>query len=1040
MALLFNSRNFHQLRAFLRLAGFFVILCVSVSILGYLCLITVQTKHLVEWESIKNRENSISEIRMTAQLLSHINESAPSLTRALSSTMNGTQLSFDEIVTKVAPALFLALSITSELSLISYLGLDGLLFAYYIEQGQLLALYSNISHSSMWYTNPVNRDTGNLYGDAVVFKPLLTVNETWLRMAMNRTVSCSSISAKWHKDPQYSLLLIIAPMDGRGVVTFGYPLETVTLHFKTLDFHGGYFFLSTIRGHVIIPTNAKDTEISVDDGLVKVKIGSMHSNDLNCVSFNNDSQILGGTEIGNYKFHCSTLDIAGVPFVYVLQYPRIGFVEIIKRNNISIVLLVLVLVLTVVPTCLFMFLTLRAIKREMYLCSKLIGQLEATQQAERKSMNKTKAYAGINHDVRGSLAAVTGFIDICQGNAKEGKVSELATNLSLMKNCTDDLLRILNSVLNMSKVEAGKASLELEDFNLAQLLEDVVDMFYPLGMKKEVDIVLDPCDGSIFKVPLVRGDRLKLKQILCNLISNAIKFTPDGHISVRAAVKRRNFKKEIIASNRSATLRMFSCFYVGKKHQDQDLYTDLDAFHAVKENPNELEIEFEVDDTGNGIPKDKQLSIFEDYVQVKETAIGQEGCGLGLGIVQSLVRIMKGELSIVDKEHGERGTCFRFNIFVSTCEQETVDMDENRVSSGFQHFQFMSLKPEGSHMVMCIHGEERRKVLKKYIENLNIKVTILNPGRDLRSQLERLKRRLDLPHTIPVKTADSSDNSSLSPTINSDIGSNSKNSNIRDGADVIQPQYKTKSSSGIIVFVIDSNVVSSSNEFDKTISGFRKETEKFTCKFVWLEDQVLRLANRNSRYQEGDYVIHKPLHGSRLIQVLSLLPDFKGSSSPRNVSKSTTGSTPQREAMSFDVEKPREVVETIDTEMPLKGKAVLLVEDKKVLQHVTATFLNKLGADVKICSNGQEAVNQVLNTLRDTKKGESSSTSHPYDYIFMDCEMPVMDGYIATKLIREGEGRYGVHTPIIALSAHAMPEKASKSIDADLFYKESNGI
>lgn len=188
----------------------------------------------------------------------------------------------------------------------------------------------------------------------------------------------------------------------------------------------------------------------------------------------------------------------------------------------------------------------------------------------------------------------------------------------------------------MSKIEAGKTSLEIEDFNLAELLEEVVDMFYPLGMNKGIDIVLDPCDGSTLKSANVRGDRLKLKQILCNLVNNAIKFTSEGHVSIRAVVKKKNFRKEIIASNRTTVMKFLSRFC----YKNQDSFNDLDALNTVEENPNEVEFEFEVDDTGKGIPKDKQKSLFEDYVQVKETATEQEGTGLGLGIVQSLVRII----------------------------------------------------------------------------------------------------------------------------------------------------------------------------------------------------------------------------------------------------------------------------------------------------------------------------------------------------------------------------------------------------------------
>lgn len=98
--------------------------------------------------------------------------------------------------------------------------------------------------------------------------------------------------------------------------------------------------------------------------------------------------------------------------------------------------------------------------------------------------------------------------------------------------------------LEMSKMEAGTMELKEEEFNLAQLLEEVVDLYYHVGIKKGVDIVLDPCDGSVLGLCLVKGDRVKLKQILFNLLSNAIKFTTDGHVSVRAMAKKKSFKQE----------------------------------------------------------------------------------------------------------------------------------------------------------------------------------------------------------------------------------------------------------------------------------------------------------------------------------------------------------------------------------------------------------------------------------------------------------------------------------------------------------------
>lgn len=194
------------------------------------------------------------------------------------------------------------------------------------------------------------------------------------------------------------------------------------------------------------------------------------------------------------------------------------------------------------------------------------------------------------------------------------------------------MIGILNSVMDTSKIEAGKMQLEEGEFNLAQLLEDVVDMYYPIGVAKGVDIILDPCDGSVLKIHRVKGDRGKLKQILCNLLSNAIKFTSEGHITLRTFVQKTNKENAIIASNQKGLAR-FLLRICGKNNES---LTEYDELRAVQKNLNCMEFVFEVEDTGNGIPKEKQKSVFEYFVQVKETALGQ-GCGLGLGIVQSLV-------------------------------------------------------------------------------------------------------------------------------------------------------------------------------------------------------------------------------------------------------------------------------------------------------------------------------------------------------------------------------------------------------------------
>jgi len=175
--------------------------------------------------------------------------------------------------------------------------------------------------------------------------------------------------------------------------------------------------------------------------------------------------------------------------------------------------------------------------------------------------------------------------------------------------------------------------LDETEFNLAQLLEEVADLYHPIAMKKGVDVILDPCDGSVIKFSHVKGDRAKLKQILTNLLSNAVKFTSEGYISIRAWAKQPSLENSIIASNKNSRLNRLSSFFSKNKRA----YNDLEELRTIKQDPNCMEFEFDVDDTGPGIPKDKHESIFENFVQVKENATGQVGTGLGLGIVQSLV-------------------------------------------------------------------------------------------------------------------------------------------------------------------------------------------------------------------------------------------------------------------------------------------------------------------------------------------------------------------------------------------------------------------
>ncbi|KAA8545238.1 hypothetical protein F0562_020022 [Nyssa sinensis] len=958
----------------------------------------------------------------------------------------------------VAPTLFIALSTIPHLSQVSYIGLDGLSFSFYNDENQTLAIYSNSTFFPTLYAQPVNRSTGKLYGQAVITKPMVTANASSIPEASNRTSPYSLLGTGWNK-AQDLLFLNTVAMDGRGVISIGFPAKLVIDHFTRIDFCGGDFHLATNDGQVLVQTKLPDTRIVVNNGTVSLQTMKLNGEFENLV--NNQSCKSDDGESNNFQvkirgikhiFYCSILDIAGVQSVYVLAFPKKGLESTVHENSkLAFTLVVLVFVIVVVSFFIFISLMLKAARREMFLCAALIKQMESTQQAERKSMNKSLAFASASHDVRASLAAITGLIELCHEDATPD--SELASNLVQMNTCTMDLLGILNSVLDTSKIEAGKMQLEEEEFSLAQLVEDVVDMYYPVGMKKGVDVVFDPCDGSILNLHLVKGDRGKLKQILCNLLSNAVKFTSEGHVSVRVMTKKPSKENAIIASTRNSMLGCLSrlCY---KKNNGS--FSDLDDLHTVQQNPNCMEFVFEVDDTGKGIPKDKQKSVFENFVQVKETALGQGGCGLGLGIVQSLVRLMGGEIKIVDKDPSERGTCFGFNIFLATCDPVSADVDKQDNNPTDFHQQFglhirsPASRPEGSHVILLIASEERRRISKKLIENLGIKVSVVKRWRDLSRVLEKIKLKLDLFH---ISFSEKSE-LSLNDYLNKSASSNS-NSETNDGKDHCK-KSNSRGFSSFILIVIDAGAGPYS-ELCSIVANFRKDIQNSQCKVVWLDNPVTR-----SREPEENrptppcdhHILSKPFHGSHLYKLLGLLPEFGVTyqpNSPRlkiettqemqhpcdpSTSNELSSTRLQPGISSPQAKRPLQEIEIhecneLSSERPLSGRRVLVVEDIDLLRKLAVTSLRKLGASVDLCENGKEAFDQVCRVLSDQRR-EGHSRALPYDYIFMDCEMPVMNGYEATRLIRMEEKNYGIHIPIIALTAHAMAEEARKTIQAGM--------